>query len=114
MRLAALLSILIACSSSSKPSTTATSTPKPTSDNTPAATGPLSEAEFKALHDAPTAGPPVRTGERITLADGSKAYLSLPKGDGPHPAVILIHEWWGLNANIEAWADRLASAGWAA
>jgi carboxymethylenebutenolidase len=45
---------------------------------------------------------------------GTKAYLSLPKGAGPFPAIVVIHEWWGLNSNIEHWADRMASAGWAA
>lgn len=30
----------------------------------------------------------------------------------PLPAVIMIHEWWGLNDNIRAMADRLASEGY--
>lgn len=29
----------------------------------------------------------------------------------PLPAVVLIHEWWGLNENIRGLADRLASEG---
>jgi len=29
----------------------------------------------------------------------------------PLPAVIMIHEWWGLNDNIKAMADRLAGEG---
>ncbi len=29
----------------------------------------------------------------------------------PLPAVIMIHEWWGLNDNIRAMADRLAAEG---
>lgn len=29
----------------------------------------------------------------------------------PLPAVIMIHEWWGLNNNIRAMADRLAAEG---
>lgn len=75
--------------------------------------GPLSEAEFKALHALPTAGPTQRRGTAIDL-DGTRAYLSMPAGEGPFPAIVVIHEWWGLNANIEHWADRLASAGWTA
>ncbi|MDH4126399.1 MAG: dienelactone hydrolase family protein [Gammaproteobacteria bacterium] len=30
----------------------------------------------------------------------------------PLPAVIMIHEWWGLNENIHAMADRLAGEGY--
>ncbi len=30
----------------------------------------------------------------------------------PIPAVIMIHEWWGLNDNIRAMADRLAGEGY--
>lgn len=30
----------------------------------------------------------------------------------PLPAVIMIHEWWGLNDNIHAMADRLAGEGY--
>jgi carboxymethylenebutenolidase len=114
MRNAILLAVLVACGSSSKTSLPPTpSAPPPRSDNVPASTGPLTEAEFKALHAAPTAGPAQRNGERIDLA-GTKAYLSLPSGQGPFPGIVVIHEWWGLNANIEHWADRLATAGYAA
>jgi carboxymethylenebutenolidase len=111
MRIAPLLVVVAACSSSPKTPPPAV-TPAP-AENKPAETGPLSEAEFKALHAPPTAGPAKVDGQAIDLA-GTKAYLSLPKGTGPFPAIVVIHEWWGLNANIEHWADRLASAGWAA
>jgi len=30
----------------------------------------------------------------------------------PLPAVIMIHEWWGLNDNVQATADRLAAEGY--
>jgi carboxymethylenebutenolidase len=115
MRIARLLVLVActwACSSSSKAPPPAV-TPEAPAENTPAKTGPLSEAEFKALHAPPTAGPEKLEGQTIDLK-GTKAYLSLPEGNGPFPAIIVIHEWWGLNANIEHWADRLASAGWAA
>jgi len=38
-------------------------------------------------------------GEDIEIA-GARAYLSLPQSSGgPLPAVLVIHEWWGLNDN---------------
>lgn len=30
----------------------------------------------------------------------------------PRPAIIVIHEWWGLNENVRAMADRLAGEGY--
>lgn len=42
-------------------------------------------------------------------------YLARPRtGSGPFPAVVLIHEWWGLNDNIRAIARRFADAGYVA
>lgn len=79
----------------------------------PADTGAVTEAEFKAMHADPTSNAAKLHGQEFQLA-GTKAYLSLPPGPGPHPGIVVIHEWWGLNGNIEHWADRLASAGWAA
>ena len=38
-------------------------------------------------------------------------YLAQPDTPGPHPGVLLIHEWWGLNEEITALADELAGAG---
>ena len=40
--------------------------------------------------------------------------LALPKGDGKAPAVLLIHEWWGLNDQIKAVAAELAELGYIA
>ena len=98
----AVILALAACSSKASPPTTS-----------PASTGPLTEEQFKALHALPAPDPKDLKGQVIDLK-GTKAYLSLPPGPGPFPAIVVIHEWWGLNGNIEHWADRLASAGWAA
>ena len=49
-----------------------------------------------------------------TDAEGQKlfGYLSTPEGPGPHPAVLLIHEWWGLNEGMTVLADALAEEGY--
>lgn len=41
-------------------------------------------------------------------------YLSRPKATGPHPAVIVIHQWSGLNEHIRDVARRLAREGYVA
>jgi carboxymethylenebutenolidase len=41
-------------------------------------------------------------------------YLAKPDGDGPFPAVVVIQEWWGLNAHIKDVTERFAREGFAA
>src|ERR1051325_1838583 len=48
-----------------------------------------------------------------TPGDAS-GYLSLPAGEAKHPAIILIHEWWGLDSWIREDADRFAKSGYVA
>lgn len=38
-------------------------------------------------------------------------YLATPTGDGPFPAVLMIHEWWGLNHDTALLADALSEEG---
>lgn len=45
---------------------------------------------------------------------GYQGYLATPNDDQQHPALILIHEWWGLNDNIRQFADRFAEQGYVA
>jgi carboxymethylenebutenolidase len=60
----------------------------------------------------PTGGEAVEYG----TVDGKPVtgYVAMPQGEGPHPGVILIHEWWGLNDNIRTMADKLAGEGYIA
>lgn len=41
-------------------------------------------------------------------------YLALPSGNGAHPALVLIHEWWGLNDNTRDFARKFADQGYVA
>lgn len=45
--------------------------------------------------------------------DGRRARgaLAAPDGATPAPALLLVHEWWGLNAHVRDLAERLAAAG---
>lgn len=61
------------------------------------------------------AGPP--TGKAVQYVPQDSAttgYLALPKGEGPHGAVILIHEWNGLGDRVRQVADALAAEGYVA
>jgi carboxymethylenebutenolidase len=39
-------------------------------------------------------------------------YLALPSGGGKHPALIAIHEWWGLNDWVKDEAQKFAAQGY--
>lgn len=54
------------------------------------------------------------TNTTFTAVDGSEliGYLAQPEGDGPHAAVLMLHEWWGLNEEITVLADAMAAEGY--
>ena len=41
-----------------------------------------------------------------------RAFVARPAAPGPHPAVIMIHEWWGLRPDIVGKAQALAEQGY--
>ena len=43
-----------------------------------------------------------------------KGLLYTPVGKGPFPAIVVIHEWWGLNDWVKEQASKLAAQGYAA
>lgn len=43
-----------------------------------------------------------------------KGHLARPAGDGKFPALIVIQEWWGLDAQTKSIADRFAAEGYLA
>lgn len=62
-----------------------------------------------------TAPPPRGETSNYYPADPAAAgYLVTPEGAGPHPAIILIHEWDGLNDRVRQVADALADEGYVA
>lgn len=58
------------------------------------------------------------SGKEVTyFGSGEQAvsgYLAEPADSGSHPAIILIHEWWGLNDDIRAKARSFADLGYVA
>lgn len=52
-------------------------------------------------------------GQMITFLrpDGGESHAYLADAGAGRPGIILIQEWWGLNDNMKAIADRLAEAG---
>ena len=53
----------------------------------------------------------------VVIPSGARTiggFLVMPKGSGPHPGVVVIHEAFGLNDNIRAITQRVAESGYAA
>ncbi len=56
-------------------------------------------------------------GMEVTYFSGDSAatgYLAVPEGEGPFPAVIMVHEWNGLVDRVRQLADDLAAEGYVA
>jgi len=56
-------------------------------------------------------------GQEVSYASGSEtvsSYLVKPAGAGPFPAIVVIHEWWGLNDQVREEARKLAGEGYVA
>ena len=55
--------------------------------------------------------------ETVSYKSGGEAvtgYLALPDSAGPHPAIVVIHEWWGLNDWMKEQAQKFAQQGYVA
>ena len=53
----------------------------------------------------------------VSFPSGSETisgYLATPEGAGKKPAVVVIHEWWGLNEFAKGKADGFAKQGYVA
>ena len=55
--------------------------------------------------------------ETVSYKSGNETisgYLALPEGGGKHPAIIVIHEWWGLNDWVKQQAQKYGGQGYVA
>lgn len=62
------------------------------------------------------AGDPPKT-ENVQFPSGKETingYLAIPSALGPHPGLVLVHEWWGLNDWMKEQAQKFADAGYVA
>jgi carboxymethylenebutenolidase len=50
----------------------------------------------------------------LTQIGAMNGHLAKPAGNGPWPALIVIQEWWGLDAQTKSIADRFAQEGYLA
>jgi carboxymethylenebutenolidase len=81
----------------------------------PAAAGRPGDDAAREAHPLRTADAGSLKGRSVTATVGGvtlAGYVSEPGGKGPFPAVIMIHEWWGLNPQIKERADTLAREGY--
>jgi carboxymethylenebutenolidase len=56
-------------------------------------------------------------GTAVSFPSGSETiagYLAVPEGAAKRPAIVVIHEWWGLNDWVKSKADDFAKAGYVA
>jgi dienelactone hydrolase len=55
--------------------------------------------------------------KEVDYTDGTtqlKGFIAYPAAAGPRPAVIVVHEWWGLNDYVRMRAQKLADMGYVA
>jgi carboxymethylenebutenolidase len=61
---------------------------------------------------------PLRAADELATYKSGKddvvSFLVRPEGKGPHPAVVVIHEWWGLDDFVKDQARALAKEGYVA
>lgn len=72
----------------------------------------LASASLLVAFTRRVAGPPKT--ETVSLRSGDETtagYLALPGSAGRHPAIIVIHEWWGLNDWVKGQAEKFREQG---
>lgn len=64
-----------------------------------------------------TAIPAASRAGMVSFTQGTtkvNGYLAIPEGEGTHPALVVVHEWWGLVDWVKQQADSLARNGYIA
>ena len=73
----------------------------------------LASPACRAAPSSRSAADPTRV-HLITPNGGTDAFVALPGGRGPVPGIVVVHEWWGVNPQIQELARRLARQGYVA
>jgi carboxymethylenebutenolidase len=69
---------------------------------------------FAAAHAARAAAPKTETVEFSNGKETVSAFLATPEKPGRYPAVIVVHDWWGLNDWVKEQTEKLAEQGYVA
>jgi carboxymethylenebutenolidase len=113
LRLVVLVATVLlasACNNSAPPPNA-----RPASSPPAAQTKPTEQPQEVSAHEAAPKAPLLE--QEVAYGEAQKrnlvGFLAMP-GDAaePLPGVIVIHEWWGLNASIKAMTRKLASEGY--
>lgn len=76
---------------------------------------PIAPTADDALPAAILGTAPAPRGEAVHYLSGdtvTTGYLAVPEGDGPFPALVIVHEWNGLVDRIRQMADGFAAEGY--
>jgi carboxymethylenebutenolidase len=113
-----LLTLFATAAVACGPSADDQSTSEARGSMTSADSGPRVPLDPTAPHELPSAIIGERgalQGENVRYLDGDPStvgYLAVPEGDGPFPALVIIHEWNGLVDRVRQVADDLAAEGY--
>jgi len=103
--------VLAACAASEPADQAAESTPEATAESrvaiAPTAAGQLPSAIIGEGGELQGQDLRYVTGDFETVG-----YLAVPEGDGPFPALVIIHEWNGLSDRVRQLADDFAAEGY--
>lgn len=110
-----LLGVVLAVACSGRGGASEGATEDTTADAAETAAAPASGSDSLPAAILGTAPPPRGEAVHYYAADpATTGYLVAPEGEGPFPAVILIHEWDGLGDRVRQVADALADEGYVA